>query len=272
MRIEALTGPLWAFGRLAVGQRGLIGAMVRREVAGRYQGTTAGWLWALVQPLVTLSVYTVVFGLILKVRWAQGDGPFEFALVLFAGLMVFGFVADVLTRAPMAVAANPNYVKKVVFPLQALVWQLVGAAAFQLIVNLAMWLAFYLVLMQQLQWSWLWLPVLMVPMAVLALGISLALAALGVYVRDLAQAMGPVMMIVLYLCPVFYSSSMVPPELAKLMRLNPLAPLIEQWRAALFGQPMNWADLGLVSLWALLALAFGVWLFERTRAGFADVL
>ncbi len=272
MRRAAAGGPLLAFVRLATSQRALIGTMVRREIASRYQGTTAGWVWAVVQPLVTLTVYTVVFGLILKVRWTQGGGPFEFALVLFAGLMVFGFVADALTRAPLAVAAYPNYVKKVAFPLQVLVWQLVGAAAFQLLVNLGMWLVFYVLLTHQAHWSWLWLPLLALPLVLLVTGLSLALSATGVFVRDLAQAMGPVMMIVLYLCPVFYSTSMVPSELANLMRLNPLAPIIEQWRASLFGQAMNWLDVGLFSMYAMLAMAFGAWLFERTRPGFADVL
>lgn len=261
-----------SFWRLTLQQRGLIVSMVRREIASRYQGTAAGWLWALAQPLVTLTVYTVVFGLILKVRWSNTGGTFEFAMVLFAGLMVFGFVADVLTRAPMALVANPNYVKKVVFPLQVLVWQLVGAATFQLLVNLVMWMAFYLLLMQQAHWSWFWLPILAVPLTLFTLGLSLALAAVGVFIRDLAQAIGPVMMVGLYLSPVFYSGSMVPPQLHSVMRLNPLAPIIEQWRAVLFGQAINWADVGLFTLWALLALTLGVWFFERTRPGFADVL
>lgn len=272
MQTDIFDFSLVRFWRVAVKQRALIAIMTRREIGSRYQGTAAGWLWALAQPLVTLSVYTVVFGLILKVRWAQADNPFEFALVLFAGLMVFSFVADVLTRAPMAIAAYPSYVKKVVFPLQVLVWQLVGAAAFQLAMNLAMWLSFYMMLMQDVQTTWLLLPVLALPLGVFVLGLGLALAALGVYLRDLAQAIGPVMMVVLYLCPVFYSASSVPVELSRLMEWNPLALVIEPWRAALFGHAINGVDMGLFALWALLALAAGVWLFERTRPGFADVL
>lgn len=272
MQIDSPVGALMSAGSVAIRQRGLIGDLVRREIASRYQGTAAGWLWALAQPLVTLTVYTLVFGLILKVRWSQSGSPFEFALVLFAGLMVYGLVADVFTRAPSAVSSYPNYVKKVVFPLQALVWQLVGAAAFQMGINLLMWLGFYGLLMQQAHLSWLWLPVLAVPLLMFVLGVGLGLAAVGVFVRDLAQAMGPVMMIVLYLCPVFYNTSMVPTELASLMRWNPLAMIIEPWRAALFGQGIAWSDVGLFLPWALGALVLGAWLFERTRPGFADVL
>ena len=272
MRTKAPGNTLNHFAKTALRQRSLMAGMVRREIASRYQGTAAGWLWALAQPLITLLVYTVVFGLVLKVQWPQTEGTFGFALVLFAGLMTYGFVAEVITRAPMAVAGNPNYVKKVVFPLQMLVWQLVGAAAFQLLVNLAMWLGFYMALQHELHWSLLWLPVLALPLILFATGMGLALAASGVFIRDLAQMVGPVMMVVLYLSPVFYSATMVPTSLSALMQLNPLALIIEAWRAALFGQPIVWADVGLFALWASGVLAGGVWLFERTRPGFADVL
>lgn len=272
MRTEASGNALTQFATTALRQRSLMAGMVRREIAGRYQGTAAGWLWALAQPLITLLVYTVVFGLILKVQWPQAEGTFGFALVLFGGLMTYGFVAEVITRAPMAVAGNPNYVKKVVFPLQMLVWQLVGAAVFQLLVNLAMWMGFFVALQHQAHWSWLWLPVLALPLVLFATGMGFALAAAGVFIRDLAQIVGPVMMVVLYLCPVFYSVAMVPAELGALMQWNPLALIIEAWRAALFGQAIAWYDVGLFALWAAGVLAGGVWLFERTRPGFADVL
>lgn len=272
MGVESVGSALTALARVSLAQRELIGAMVRRELAARYRGTALGWLWALAQPLVSLAIYTVVFGLILKVRWSQADDPLSFALVLFAGLMVYSFVADVLGRAPTLVVANPNFVKRVVFPLQVLVWQGVGAAAFQWAMNLLMWLCFYAVLQQQAHSSWLWLPVLVLPLLAFALGLGLALAALGVFLRDLAQAMTPLLALLLYLSPVFYSAAMVPPALAALMRWNPLALIIEPWRAALFGQLVVWTDVGLFSLWALGALALGAWLFERTRSGFADVL
>lgn len=272
MALKSVGTALTALARVTLTQRELIGGMVRRELAARYRGTAMGWLWALAQPLVSLAIYTVVFGLILKVRWNQADNPMSFALVLFAGLMVYSFVSDVLGRAPAVIVANPNYVKRVVFPLQVLVWQSLGAAAFQWAMNLLMWLGFYLVLQQQVHSSWLWLPVLALPLGLFVLGCALALAALGVYLRDLNQAMGPVLAVLLYLSPVFYSASMVPAALSDIMRWNPLALIIEPWRAALFGQTLAWGDVGLFSVWALGALATGAWLFERTRAGFADVL
>lgn len=260
------------FWRGALAQRGLIVSMVQREIASRYQGTAVGWIWALAQPLVTLAVYTLVFGVILKVHWAQRDSTWSFSLVLFSGLMVFNFVAEVLTRAPSAISSYPNYVKKVVFPLEVLIWQMVGAAAFQLLLNLAMWMGFYVLLERQLHLSWLWLPILLIPLTFFVLGLGLALAALGVFVRDLAQAMGPIMVVLLYLSPVFYSASMVPAQLASVMGWNPLAMMIEPWRAAMFGEVMPWLDVLWFSVWALATLAVGTWLFERTRPGFSDVL
>ena len=101
--------------------RELIVASANREVLGRYRGSVMGILWSFLNPLLMLMVYTFVFSEVFKARWNGGsDSKTEFALVLFAGLIVFNLFAECLNRAPTLILSNANYVKKVVFPIEIL--------------------------------------------------------------------------------------------------------------------------------------------------------
>jgi lipopolysaccharide transport system permease protein len=125
--------------------RSLTQALVHREVVGRYRGSALGLLWSFFNPLFMLAVYTFVFSIVFQAKWGEGsDSKVEFALVLFAGLIVFNFFAECINRAPGLILANINYVKKVIFPLEILPWVSVGSALFHGFVSLLVWLLFYL--------------------------------------------------------------------------------------------------------------------------------
>ncbi len=101
--------------------RELIRASVKREILGRYRGSAMGLLWSFFNPVFMLTVYTFVFSEVFKARWSAGsESKTEFALVLFAGLIVFNLFSECINRAPSLILSNPNYVKKVVFPLEIL--------------------------------------------------------------------------------------------------------------------------------------------------------
>jgi lipopolysaccharide transport system permease protein len=121
----ALVARIWRY-------RDLVWQLTWREVTGRYRSSLLGFGWSFITPLVTLSAYTFVFGLVFKARWPQSTsgGLTEFGLALFAGLVAFTFFAECLTRAPGIITASPNYVKKVVFPLEVLPVSVVGSALF----------------------------------------------------------------------------------------------------------------------------------------------
>src|ERR1039457_6343696 len=121
--------------------RQLIRAMVKREVLGRYRGSVMGILWSFLHPVLMLAVYTFVFSVVFKARWSGGnESKTEFAVVLFAGMIVFSLFAECINRAPMMIIANANYVKKVVFPLEILPWVSLGSALFHMIISLGVWL------------------------------------------------------------------------------------------------------------------------------------
>jgi lipopolysaccharide transport system permease protein len=254
--------------------RDLIRTLIRREVTARYRGSTMGILWSLFNPILLLFVYTFVFSVVFKARWnSSGDSRTEFALVLFSGLIVFNLFAECINRAPGLMLANPNYVKKIIFPLEILPWVSLGAALFHTLVSLAVWLVAYVILFGVPHATALLLPVVLAPLMLLIMGLSWLLASLGVYLRDIAQVMGILTTVLMFLSPIFYPVAALPEQYRHLLFLNPITLIIEQVRATLYwGQ---WPDLAATSLY-LAVSATVAWIgfawFQKTRKGFADVL
>jgi len=246
-----------------------------REMTLRYRGTMLGVLWSFLTPFALLAVFTFVFGELFQARWgpAGGIATSAFAMMLFAGLLVFNFASEPLIRAPMVVTGNVNFVKKVVFPLWVLPLVQVGAAATHFFIGLFILAVVSLVTAGALHITLLWLPLVVLPYAFLLLGLSWMLAAFGVYVRDLAHTMGPLMQALLFLSPVFYPSEVLPAWVQNWMRWNPLAFVIEEVRGlSLLGQDPHWSGLGLFLLFSLIILGTGWRLFQRLSPGFADVI
>lgn len=262
-----MVGSLWR-------NRALIRNLVHREVVGRYKGSMLGIVWSLATPIFMLAVYTFVFSVVFKARWSGGsDSKTEFALLLFAGLLVFSLFAECVSRAPGLVLANVNYVKKVVFPLEVLPWVTLGSALFHFCVSLAVWLVAYAVLFGMPHWTVLLLPVVIAPFALFVIGLSWALASLGVYLRDVGQLIGVVVQMLMFLTPIFYPASALPPDFQAVMLFNPLTPPIEMIR-----EVMYWGRLPSLETWligaalALVTSTLGFAWFQKTRKGFADVL
>ena len=255
--------------------RYLIGQSVRREVLGRYRGSMLGILWAFFHPLFMLAVYTFVFSVVFRARWpgASGDSRIEFALVLFAGLMVYGVFADCVNRAPGLILANTGYVKKVVYPLEILPWVCLGSAAFHLAVSFGVWLLVYCLFFGLPRPTILLFPLVVAPLFPLTAGLSWFLASLGVYLRDVGQLVGIATTALMFLSPIFYAVSSVPERFRFILRLNPLTPIIEMSRAVLFGRgPLAPGMLLYGYLIAGLTACLGFAWFQKTRKGFADVL
>lgn len=254
--------------------RQLILTLSRREIASRYQGSLLGILWAAFNPVFMLAVYTFVFSVVFKARWVGGsDSRLEFALLLFAGLIAFMFFAECVNRAPTLVLNHSNYVKKVVFPLEILPWVVVLGGLFHATISWAVWLVAHLVFIGLPPPSIVLLPLILLPLVLLTLGVSWLLAATGVYLRDLAQVVPILTTTLMFLSPIFYPMESVPEDFHPLFLLNPLVPVIEQVRAVAFwGQPIAWGEYAThLGISALIAWA-GLWWFQQTRRGFADVL
>jgi lipopolysaccharide transport system permease protein len=254
--------------------RSLIKALTQREVIGRYRGSVMGILWSFLNPVFMLMVYTLVFSVVFKARWSGGsDSKTEFALILFAGLIVFNLFAECVNRAPGLILANVNYVKKVVFPLEILPWVALGSALFHALISLVVWLIAYLIFFGVPHLTVLLLPLVILPFLLFVMGLTWALASLGVFLRDVSQFIGLVTTAMMFLSPIFYPVSALPEAYRHLLLLNPLTPVIEQARDVLYWGKVP--DMSILTVYLLVA-ALIAWLgfawFQKTRKGFADVL
>lgn len=254
--------------------RELINASAKREVLGRYRGSALGLLWSFFNPIFMLAVYTFVFSLVFKARWSTGsDSKTEFALVLFAGLIVFNLFAECVNRAPGAILSNVNYVKKVVFPLEILPVVTLLSALFHGLISLAVWLLAYLMFFGLPHATVLYLPLVTLPLFLLIMGLSWALTSLGVYLRDVSQFIGVITTVLMFLSPIFYPATALPEHYQYLLYLNPLTPVIEQTRDVLFwGKTPDFFVLGIYWVVTLGIAWLGFAWFQKTRKGFADVL
>jgi lipopolysaccharide transport system permease protein len=254
--------------------RELITASAKREVLGRYRGSMMGLLWSFFNPLFMLAVYTFVFSVVFKARWNVGsDSKTEFALVLFAGLIVFNLFGECINRAPTLVLNNPNYVKKVVFPLEILPVVTLLSALFHGLISLGVWLLAYLLFFGLPHVTALYLPLVILPFLVFVMGLGWALASLGVFLRDVSQFIGTVITVLMFMTPIFYPVTALPEEFRQWLYLNPITPVIELARDVLYwGNPPDFALLGIYTLASAMVAWLGFAWFQMTRKGFADVL
>jgi lipopolysaccharide transport system permease protein len=255
--------------------RDLIVQLIRRNVSGRYQGSFLGNGWTVLQPLLLLAVYTYVFGVVFQARWradaAVGHG--EFALTLFCGMIPFGLISESASNATGVIVGNAGYVKRVVFPLEVLPLVVVGSALVTAGINTLILLAAHALLVGPPPATALLLPVAAVPCVLLALTASWVLAALGVFVRDTASVVAFVLQLLFFMTPILYPSSAVPERFRALVHANPLAALVEAWRALALGiTTAPWlACVVITAVAGVLALA-GRALFLRAQGAFADVV
>lgn len=249
--------------------------LVGQELAARYRGTLLGRAWPVFMPLVMLAVYGFVFGAVFRARWPglAPDDHLGFTLNLFAGLVLHGMMGESVGQAPEQLLRNSNFVRKVVFPLPVLVAVPLGTALVHCLVGLGLVCVVAAAAGGGLHGSVAALPLVLLPYLALLYGLSLLLAALGVYVRDLSQITGVLVMLVLFTGAVFFPREMVPPALAGFVGYNPITWPVEAVRGALLhGQWPDPAAFARYSGAALLVLAIGWTAFARLRRGFADVL
>lgn len=274
MDVRTYSPSLRAFFTNGWRHRGLILQLSKREVVGRYKGSTLGLLWSFVNPLILLLVYTFVFSVVFKARWGDDHASHtQFAIVLFAGMIVFNVFAECVTRAPVLILNNVNLVKKVVFPLEILPIVALASALFHGGVSLLVLLLAELVLNRCVPWTIIVVPAIVAPLAIMSLGVTYLLSSLGVFFRDVAQTTSLLVTMLMFLSPIFYPISAIPESFRGIISINPLAVPIEQMRQVVVLGVLPNLDV-LCLYWAasliLLALCFA-W-FQKSRRAFADVL
>jgi lipopolysaccharide transport system permease protein len=253
--------------------RGLIRSMVRRDLSARYKGSVMGLAWAVITPAVTIAIFTFIFSGMFGARFGGEGGHLGFAVYLFCGLLPWIAFSDGVQRAATAMTENVNLIKRVVFPVEALPVNVALSALVQQLIGTLVLLAAAAFLQRRLHATLALMPLLLIPQLLATLGLGWLTASLGVFIRDMPQFNQLFFSTWMYLTPILYPESMIPPRYRGLLDLNPIAPLVRSYRRILLeGKPPDWRGLGLTTLFGLACFAIGYWWFQRTKKAFADVL
>ena len=225
-----------------------------------------------------LGLYNFVFGTVFQSRWPQHTVDIEnpaapFVTILFVGMIIYGLFAEVIGRAPSLIISQPNFVNKVIFPLELLPLVSIINGLINMILPTCLLLCLFFVLTKSIPVTILLFPIVLVPYLIFLLGLVFIISSLGVYLRDLSQIIGLIITVSLFAAPVFYPLSAVPEPYRPWLYLNPVTFILEQSREILlFGHLPNWMGIALYTVIALLIASLGLALFQRLRGGFADVL
>ena len=255
--------------------RDLIAAILRREMRERFKGSVAGWVWAVIAPLLAIAVYTFAFTTNLKLPLADSAmGPrIGYALFIFSGIIVFNFFSEMAFRAPMLLHEYSHYIKQTIFPSDMLaVISTLRATAYTMI-SIAVMLALQLGITHTLPWTVLLLPIVVVPFTGFLVGMSWFLCAIGAFTRDAGYLMINVVPLFMFLTPVFYPQSALPPPADVLIYVNALTGYVEVMRdVVLFGRLPSWHVYGWTLFTSVSTFYFGYWFFDRYRNVIVDVI
>jgi lipopolysaccharide transport system permease protein len=206
----------------------------QREIQSKYKGSILGIGWATLNPLIMLCVYTLVFSQVFRTKWNGGEGTsIEFAMNLFAGLIVFNVFSECFNRAPSLITANPNYIKKVRFPIEILGTVVVCSSIFQACISIILMIIVMSAVGLSIKPTILMIPMIWAPMIFLVLGLTWLFAVIGVYFKDLTQITPSITSTLMFLSPIFYPSSALPEKIKWIAKINPIGITIEETRKAL---------------------------------------
>lgn len=253
--------------RELVEYRELLWVLVARDVTVRYKQTVLGVAWAVLQPLFTMLVFSVIFGRLAKM---PSEG-IPYPVFVYAGLLPWMFFSSAVSGASNSLLNQQSLLTKIYLPRAFVPASSIGGALVDLFVS-------FVVFAGLLVWYRVvpgWEAVLIIPLVVVlvigALGVGLILAALTVTYRDVRHVVPFMLQAWLYLSPVIYPVSMVPPGWQWLLALNPMTGVIDAFRSALLGRPWNVQTLAISSLVSLLLLIYGMFYFRRMERRFADI-
>jgi len=262
--------------RTILQNRRLIRSMARRDILARYRGSFGDVFWTVLNPLLLMTTYFFVFGVVLRTRFGPEQSSTGFALYFLAGMLPWLAFSESAGRAPFVILEHRNFVKKLIFPLETLpVNQVVSGLVTELFAA-GIFLIALLVIRHSIPLAMLWLPVLLIPQLLFTLGLSWFLAALGVYFRDLGQIMGFVLTLWFFITPICYAEDhfdTLPGPMVAVLHKNPMFVLVRGYRAILLEHHAP-PFVPLAKLWLLAALLcwLGYAWFFKLRKSFADFI
>lgn len=242
--------------------------LIWRDIKVRYKQTLLGTAWAIIQPLFTMLIFTLFFG---RLAGVPSDG-IPYPIFAYAGLLPWTFFANALTNGSRSLVGNSNMITKVYFPRMLVPSAAVGAGVVDFFIAGVLLVGLMLYYKVTLTLHLLMLLPISLLTFVLATGIALWLSALYVKYRDIQHVLPFMVQLWMFVSPVIYPLSLVPEKWRWLFSLNPMAGLIENFRAGIFGRPFAWTSLALSAVITFAFLLFSVYAFRRMERKFADII
>ncbi len=252
----------------------LLWQFIWRNIELQHKGSILGLAWSLLSPLLLFATYAFVFIIVFNGRFGviSTETRSDYAIALFLSLTLFQLFQEAIVLAPVVIVQNPNYVKKVVFPLEVLPVAAFGAALFRCLISLALVLVAVLIWGPGISSTVLWLPVVVGFLALLSLGVTWTLAAFGVFLRDLAPLMQFFAVVLMFTSGVFYSLDKLPGAF-RFLRYNPLWIVVESGRRVLlWHQPPDTGDIVYLGIVSTAICLVGHLIFRCLEQAFSDVL
>jgi lipopolysaccharide transport system permease protein len=246
-----------------------ISAWTGRTIRGRYQQSALGWLWAIIQPAATVAIFTIIFTRIVRVD----TGNIPYVIFSFVALVPWTLLSASLADMTISLVGNMSLVTKIYFPREVLPVSAMLARLMDF--GVAASLIILLMLFFQVPVfpvGWLFLPVILAIQLALILGIGLAAAAANVFYRDVQSLLVLVVQLWFYASPIIYPVTMVPPQLHTIYFLNPMAGILESYRAVLLYHTLPGFYLLQAGVISFLILILGYWFFKRVEFLFADIV
>lgn len=248
--------------------RDLFYILAMRDVKVRYKQTALGAAWAVLQPLLTMVIFTVLFG---RLAGMPSDG-FPYPIFAFAGLLPWTFFSNALTSSGNSLVGNSNLITKVYFPRMIIPAASVASGLIDFLVAFGFLIVLLFYYGVGLTLNFLVLPVLIILTSLLALGLGMWMSALNVKYRDIRYALPFLVQLGLFATPIIYPASRVPDKWRLLLWLNPLAGQIEAYRSAFLGKPFEWTGLAISAVLTFAILIYSAYAFRRMERSFADVI
>jgi lipopolysaccharide transport system permease protein len=254
-------GELWYY-------RELLYFLTLRDIKVRYKQTLMGVAWVIIQPLTTALLFTLVFGRFVRLE----TGALPYPLFALSGLLLWLFFANAVTNSTNSLVNNANLITKVYFPRMFIPAASVGAGLIDLAVAFLLLIVLCFYYQVPLTFNLLLLPLFVFLMALLALGIGLLSAAVTVKYRDLRHALPFIIQLWMFASPVIYPTSIVPARWQWLITFNPIAGIIEGFRACLTGSSFDWLHVSIAAVITATLLVCSAYIFRHFEQTFADVV
>lgn len=248
--------------------RDLLYVLTKRDIQIHYKQTAFGVIWVVAQPLLTMIIFTFLFGRLTEI---PSEG-LPYPIFAYAGLIPWIFFSNALTNSGNSLVLNSNLITKVYFPRMVIPISAVASGLLDFLITFGFLVIMMVYYRIGLTINILMLPIVVVLILLLAIGIGMYLAALNVKYRDVRYALPFLIQLGMFITPIFYPTSLVPKELRWLLLLNPLSGLIEAFRNACFGTPFDWISIGLSMVFTFFILIFTTYNFRKMEDKFSDLI